>query len=168
MFGSRSAVQVLLHELVAVRGVSVRRGGERVVEASAADAAVPAIPSIVELDDAREGGGDGGGKIALVAAVEKSRLSVPRSVRVWALQACGRAWAEADRMPADVHARFCAAEAGRGFECVANGGVIAFTIKAAAAAAAAAAEVLLFDSIRKEWRWARRARSSRHTAAAER
>ncbi|XP_020109322.1 protein UNUSUAL FLORAL ORGANS, partial [Ananas comosus] len=110
-------------------------------------------PSIVELDDAREGGGgDGGGKIALVAAVEKSRLSVPRSVRVWALQACGRAWAEADRMPADVHARFCAAEAGRGFECVANGGVIAFTIKAAAAAAAA--EVLLFDSIRKEWQWA--------------
>ncbi len=49
-------------------------------------------PSIVELDDDQEGGG--GGKIAPVAAVETSRLSVPRSVRVWVLQACVSTWGE--------------------------------------------------------------------------
>nr|XP_009393262.2 PREDICTED: protein UNUSUAL FLORAL ORGANS [Musa acuminata subsp. malaccensis] len=95
-------------------------------------------PSIVEC---------GGGRVVLVAAVEKSKLSVPRSVRMWALQPCGRAWAEIDRMPHDVHAQFSEAEGGRGFECVGHGDFLAITIKGSN-------DVLLFDFYRKEWRWA--------------
>ncbi|XP_073001420.1 protein ABERRANT PANICLE ORGANIZATION 1 [Typha latifolia] len=96
-----------------------------------------------------------GTRVALVAAVEKSRLSVPRSVRVWSLQQPprgagegGRTWAEVDRMPPDVHEAFCLVEAGGGFECVAHGAVVAFTTRAAAQ------HVLLFDSEKKEWKWA--------------
>ncbi|WOL03358.1 hypothetical protein Cni_G12078 [Canna indica] len=95
-------------------------------------------PSIVEC---------GGGRVVLVAAVEKSKLSVPRSVRMWALQSCGRAWAEIDRMPHDVHLQFSEAEGGRGFECVGHGDFLAITIKGSH-------DVLLFDFCRKEWRWA--------------
>ncbi|EHA8591360.1 Protein UNUSUAL FLORAL ORGANS [Cocos nucifera] len=88
-----------------------------------------------------------GGRVLLVAAVEKSRLSVPRSVRLWALQPCGRAWAEVERMPQEVYVRFSEAEAGRGFECVGNAEFMAITIKGST-------DVLLFDFYRKEWRWA--------------
>lgn len=89
----------------------------------------------------------GGGRVVLVAAVEKSKLSVPRSVRVWSLQPCGRAWSELDRMPHEVHARFCDAEAGRGFECVGHGDFLVITMRASH-------DVLLFHVRRKEWRWA--------------
>ncbi|XP_038970991.1 protein ABERRANT PANICLE ORGANIZATION 1-like [Phoenix dactylifera] len=88
-----------------------------------------------------------GGRVLLVAAVEKSRLSVPRSVRLWSLQPCGRAWAEVERMPQEVYVRFSEAEAGRGFECVGNAEFMAITIKGST-------DVLLFDFYRKEWRWA--------------
>ncbi|KAH7654568.1 F-box domain-containing protein [Dioscorea alata] len=94
-------------------------------------------PSLVDL----------GGRVVLVAAVEKSKLNVPRSLRLWVLQPCGRAWAELDRMPAEVYRQFSEAEGGHGFECVGHGCLIVITIKDSN-------DILLFDSHRKVWWWA--------------
>ncbi|KAJ0975924.1 hypothetical protein J5N97_017889 [Dioscorea zingiberensis] len=94
-------------------------------------------PSLVEFS----------GRLVLVAAVEKSKLNVPRSLRLWLLQPCGRAWAELDRMPSEVYRQFSEAEAGHGFECVGHGHFLAITIKATS-------DILLFDSRRKVWWWA--------------
>ncbi|KAJ4758341.1 Protein UNUSUAL FLORAL ORGANS [Rhynchospora pubera] len=98
-------------------------------------------PSLVEF-------GEG---VGLVAAVEKNRLNVPRSVRVWSLQPCGHSWVEISRMLVDVHARFyenCGGGESTGaFECAGHGGLIAFV-------AGTNSEVLLFDMPRREWRWA--------------
>ncbi|EAZ37929.1 hypothetical protein OsJ_22280 [Oryza sativa Japonica Group] len=90
-------------------------------------------PALVELG----GGREGAARVALVSAVEKSRLSVPRSVRLWTLRGGGGgggggAWTEVARMPPEVHAQFAAAE-GR---------------------ARAPTSALVFDSRRDEWRWA--------------
>ncbi|KAF8658659.1 hypothetical protein HU200_059131 [Digitaria exilis] len=114
-------------------------------------------PALVELG----GGREREARVALVAAVEKSRLSVPRSVRVWTLRAAtgghgggaaaasgGGAWTEVARMPPDVHAQFAAAEAGRGFECAAHGDFVVLAPRAPAS------PVLVFDSRQDEWRWA--------------
>ncbi|CAN6200856.1 unnamed protein product [Urochloa humidicola] len=115
-------------------------------------------PALVELG----GGREREARVALVAAVEKSRLSVPRSVRVWTLRggghghhagggaAGGGAWTEVARMPPDVHAQFAAAEAGRGFECAAHGDFVALAPRGPPAAS----PVLVFDSRHDEWRWA--------------
>ncbi|KAJ1703293.1 hypothetical protein LUZ63_003072 [Rhynchospora breviuscula] len=98
-------------------------------------------PSLVEL-------GEG---VGLVAAVEKNRPNVPRSVRVWGLQPCGHSWVEISRMPVDVHVRFyenCGGGESTGaFECAGHAGLIAFV-------AGTNSEVLLFDTPRREWRWA--------------
>lgn len=125
-------------------------------------------PALVELG----GGRDREARVALVSAVEKSRLSVPRSVRVWTLRgghghgvtaagphqdiraalvagvSSGGAWTEMARMPPDVHAQFAAAEAGRGFECAAHGDFVVLAPRGPAS------PVLVFDSRREEWRWA--------------
>uniref|UniRef100_A0A0E0ACY6 F-box domain-containing protein n=1 Tax=Oryza glumipatula TaxID=40148 RepID=A0A0E0ACY6_9ORYZ len=55
-------------------------------------------PALVELGGGREGTA---ARVALVSAVEKSRLSVPRSVRLWTLRGGGGggAWTEVARMP---------------------------------------------------------------------
>jgi hypothetical protein len=117
-------------------------------------------PALVELG----GGREREARVALVAAVEKSRLSVPRSVRIWTLRSghhggvgsgsggggggVGGAWTEVARMPPDVHAQFAAAEAGRGFECAAHGAFVVLAPRAPAS------PVLVFDSRHDEWRWA--------------
>lgn len=91
------------------------------------------------------------GKVVMVAAVEKRKLSVPRSVRVWELQeeggGEGRGWVEVERMPAEFFQQFEEVEGGRGFECIGSGEFVAVTVKGSA-------EVLLFDVGRREWRWA--------------
>ncbi|CAN6177215.1 unnamed protein product [Urochloa humidicola] len=114
-------------------------------------------PALVELG----GGREREARVALVAAVEKSRLSVPRSVRVWTLRGGGGggaaaaagggggAWTEVARMPPDVHAQFAAAEGGRGFECAAHGDYVALAPRRPPAS-----PVLVFDSRHDEWRWA--------------
>uniref|UniRef100_A0A0D9WT04 F-box domain-containing protein n=1 Tax=Leersia perrieri TaxID=77586 RepID=A0A0D9WT04_9ORYZ len=106
-------------------------------------------PALVELG----GGGREGAaaRVALVSAVEKSRLSVPRSVRVWTLRGGGGGWTEVARMPPEVHAQFAAAEAGRGFECAAHGDYVVLAPRGGGGGAASA---LVFDSRRDEWRWA--------------
>ncbi|KAJ1260272.1 hypothetical protein BS78_10G219400 [Paspalum vaginatum] len=110
-------------------------------------------PALVELG----GGREREARVALVAAVEKSRLSVPRSVRVWTLRGGhgaaggsggGGAWNEVARMPADVHAQFAVAEGGRGFECAAHGDFVVLAPRGPAS------PVLVFDSRHDEWRWA--------------
>lgn len=110
-------------------------------------------PALVELG----GGRQSEARVGMVAAVEKSRLSVPRSVRVWALRfsqgvAGAGAWTEVARMPPDVHDQFIAAEGGRGFECAAHGEFVVLAPRGAAGPAPA--HVLVFDSRRDEWRWA--------------
>ncbi|PKA64089.1 Protein unusual floral organs [Apostasia shenzhenica] len=85
--------------------------------------------------------------VLMVAAVEKSKLSVPKSVRVWALQPGSRAWAEIERMPPEIHRQFTEAEGGRGFEAAGDGEIIAITIRGSL-------DIILFDFARKEWRWA--------------
>ncbi|KAG8074998.1 hypothetical protein GUJ93_ZPchr0006g45825 [Zizania palustris] len=115
-------------------------------------------PALVELG----GGRDGATRVALVSAVEKSRLSVPRSVRVWTFRGGhhgggagsggGGAWTEVARMPPEVHAQFAAAEGGRGFECAAHGEYIVLAPRGPVAQAPTTA--LVFDSRRDEWRWA--------------
>ncbi|KAL8101432.1 hypothetical protein AgCh_033358 [Apium graveolens] len=42
-------------------------------------------------------------KLVLVAAVEKSKLNVPKRLKLWVLQCCGAAWAVTDRMPLQIH-----------------------------------------------------------------
>ncbi|KAL6874021.1 hypothetical protein ACP4OV_014103 [Aristida adscensionis] len=111
-------------------------------------------PALVELG----GGREAEARVALVAAVEKSRLNVPQSVRVWTLRAGhgagGGGWTEVARMPPDVHAQFAAAEGGRGFECAAHGDYVVLAPRGTAAAAAAPEDVLVFDTRRDQWRWA--------------
>ncbi|KAK8921326.1 Protein UNUSUAL FLORAL ORGANS [Platanthera zijinensis] len=89
----------------------------------------------------------GSSAVLLIAAVEKSKLSVPRSVRVWSLQPCAKAWAEVERMPPEIYRQFSEAEGGRGFEAVGHGDILGVTIKGST-------DVILFDFGRKEWRWA--------------
>ncbi|XP_077242311.1 F-box family protein [Tasmannia lanceolata] len=89
------------------------------------------------------------GRLVLVAAVEKSKLNVPKSVRMWGLQGCGRTWVEIERMPPAVYVQFTEAESGRGFECIGNGDFIVITIRGSD-------DLLLFDFYRKVWNWVAR------------
>nr|QKZ93423.1 stamina pistilloidia 1 [Vuralia turcica] len=86
------------------------------------------------------------GKLLLVAAVEKSKLNVPKSLRVWSLQGCGTMWVESERMPQQLYVQFSEMENGNGFECVGHGEFIVIMIKGTYKA-------LLFDISRKRWQW---------------
>ncbi|KAJ4702697.1 protein UNUSUAL FLORAL ORGANS [Melia azedarach] len=86
------------------------------------------------------------GKLILVAAVEKSKLNVPRSLRLWSLQACGAAWAEIERMPLQLYIQFAELEAGNGFDVVGNGEFLVIMIRGSDKA-------LLFDLFMKRWQW---------------
>ncbi|XP_048229216.1 protein UNUSUAL FLORAL ORGANS [Ricinus communis] len=86
------------------------------------------------------------GKLILVAAVEKSKLNVPKSLRLWSLQSCGTTWVEIERMPQQLYIQFSELEAGRGFNCVGHGEFIAIMIRGSD-------KSLLFDICRKRWQW---------------
>uniref|UniRef100_A0A2C9UR34 F-box domain-containing protein n=1 Tax=Manihot esculenta TaxID=3983 RepID=A0A2C9UR34_MANES len=86
------------------------------------------------------------GKLILVAAVEKSKLNVPKSLRLWGLQSCGTTWVEIERMPQQLYIQFSELEAGRGFNCVGHGEFIAIMIRGSD-------KSLLFDICRKRWQW---------------
>ncbi|KAL3827726.1 hypothetical protein ACJIZ3_016528 [Penstemon smallii] len=85
------------------------------------------------------------GKLILVAAVEKSKLNVPKSLRLWALQECGTMWVEIERMPQQLYLQFAEIEGGRGFNCVAHGDFVVILIRDKA--------LLLFDFSTKRWLW---------------
>ncbi|KAK6254240.1 hypothetical protein QUC31_015960 [Theobroma cacao] len=86
------------------------------------------------------------GKLILVAAVEKSKLNVPKSLRLWGLQACGTTWVEIERMPLQLYMQFAEVEGGNGFNCVGHGEFIVIMIRGSDKA-------LLFDICRKRWQW---------------
>ncbi|PON42264.1 F-box domain containing protein [Parasponia andersonii] len=87
------------------------------------------------------------GKLLLVAAVEKSQLNVPKSLRLWGLQSCGTTWVELERMPQQLYVQFAELENGNGFHCVGNGEFIAIMIPGTEQKA------VLFDMSRKRWHW---------------
>ncbi|KAH7569698.1 hypothetical protein ACOSP7_013340 [Xanthoceras sorbifolium] len=86
------------------------------------------------------------GKLVLVAAVEKSKLNVPKSLRLWGLQSCGTAWVEIERMPQQLYLQFTELEAGNGFESFGHGEFIVIMIRGSDKA-------LLFDICMKRWQW---------------
>ena len=86
------------------------------------------------------------GKLLLVAAVEKSKLNVPKSFRLWSLQSCGTTWVEVERMPQQLYVQFAELECGNGFDCVGHGEFIVIMIRGSDKA-------LLFDICRKMWQW---------------
>ncbi|XP_071922429.1 protein UNUSUAL FLORAL ORGANS-like [Coffea arabica] len=86
------------------------------------------------------------GKLILVAAVEKSKLNVPKSLRLWSLQDCGTMWVEIERMPQQLYLQFSDVEHGQGFNCVGHGEFIVILIRASEKA-------LMFDFCRKRWQW---------------
>lgn len=86
------------------------------------------------------------GKMILIAAVEKSKLNVPKSLRLWGLQSCGTTWVEIDRMPQQLYVQFEDVEGGKGFNCVGHGEFIVITIRGSDKA-------VLFDFYRKRWLW---------------
>ncbi|VFQ98343.1 unnamed protein product [Cuscuta campestris] len=92
---------------------------------------------------------ESGGRLVMVAAVEKSNLNVPRSLRMWALQD-GGAWAEIERMPQQLYGQFVEAEKGEGFDCVGHGEFVVITIKRSSGGGKAA---VMFDFRRKRWVW---------------
>ncbi|KAK8369844.1 hypothetical protein V6Z12_A01G137900 [Gossypium hirsutum] len=85
------------------------------------------------------------GKLILVAAVEKSKLNVPKSLRLWGLQDCGT-WVEIERMPLQLYMQFAEVEGGNGFDPVGHGEFIVIMIRGSD-------KGLLFDICRKRWRW---------------
>lgn len=86
------------------------------------------------------------GKLVLVAAVEKSKLNVPKSLRLWSLQSSGSTWVEIERMPHQVYAEFEEFEGRRGFDSVGHGDFIVVVIRNYEKA-------LLFDIYTKVWQW---------------
>ncbi|CAN0905662.1 Protein UNUSUAL FLORAL ORGANS [Linum grandiflorum] len=89
---------------------------------------------------------ESGGKVVLVAAVEKSKLNVPRSLRMWSLQGAAT-WVEIERMPQQLYVQFTEVEGGRGFECVGHGEFVVIMIRRSGNRG------LLFDMLRKVWQW---------------
>ncbi|KAE8698874.1 Protein UNUSUAL FLORAL ORGANS [Hibiscus syriacus] len=86
------------------------------------------------------------GKLVLVAAVEKIKLNVPKSLRLWSLQDCGTTWVEIDRMPLQLYMQFAQFEGGNGFDSVGHGEFIVIMIRGTD-------KGLLFDICRKRWQW---------------
>ncbi|KAG6642377.1 hypothetical protein I3843_09G133600 [Carya illinoinensis] len=86
------------------------------------------------------------GNLLLVAAVEKSKLNVPKSLRLWDLQACGTTWVEVERMPQQLYIQFAELEGGNGFDCVGHGDFIVIMIRGSDKA-------LLLDVCEKRWLW---------------
>lgn len=82
----------------------------------------------------------------LVAAVEKSKLNVPKSLRLWQLQECGGMWVEIERMPQQLYCQFVEVEGGRGFDAVGNGEFVVIVIKESDKA-------VLYDFGGKRWAW---------------
>ncbi|KAK9133812.1 hypothetical protein Scep_013340 [Stephania cephalantha] len=91
------------------------------------------------------------GRLVLVAAVEKSKLNVPRSMRLWGLQGnsgtANAAWVEVERMPQQLYEQFVEEERGSGFDCVGHGDFIVITVRGSSE------RILLFDFYRKVWHW---------------
>ncbi|KZV19863.1 protein UNUSUAL FLORAL ORGANS [Dorcoceras hygrometricum] len=99
---------------------------------------------------------ESGGKLLLVAAVEKSKLNVPKSLRMWGLQTGTGVWVEIERMPQQLYVEFAEIEGGRGFDCIAHGDFVAIIIKKGRGASSSdhrRKKALLYEFGRKRWLW---------------
>ncbi|KAL6201114.1 hypothetical protein ACLB2K_024829 [Fragaria x ananassa] len=94
------------------------------------------FPSLVESS----------GKLLLVAAVNRNKLKVPKSLRIWGLQSCGTCWFEMERMPEQLYDQFATLENGTGYHCVGHGEFIIIMILGSGKA-------LQFDMESKLWQW---------------
>ncbi|KAI3948468.1 hypothetical protein MKW98_019218 [Papaver atlanticum] len=83
------------------------------------------------------------GRLVLVAAVEKSKLKVPKSLRMWQ-----KKWLEAEKMTQNLYKQFSEAggDGDEGFDCVGNGNFIIITLPGSD-------NMLLFDFYQKAWQW---------------
>ncbi|KAI3851667.1 hypothetical protein MKX03_022312 [Papaver bracteatum] len=97
------------------------------------------------------------GRLVLIAAVEKSKLKVPKSLRMWVLQRSSsttctnnqqKKWLEAEKMPQNLYKQFSEAggDGDEGFDCVGNGNFIIITLPGSD-------NMLLFDFYQKAWQW---------------
>ncbi|GAA0157829.1 hypothetical protein LIER_15010 [Lithospermum erythrorhizon] len=91
------------------------------------------------------------GKLVLVASVEKSKLNVPKSCRIWILQECGSSWVEIERMPQQLYVQFEEIENGNGFECVGHGEFVMILIGGRNSDNNKA--LMMFDFGKKRWLW---------------
>ncbi|KAF6136563.1 hypothetical protein GIB67_016019 [Kingdonia uniflora] len=86
------------------------------------------------------------GRLMLVAAVEKSKLNVPKSLRFWRLEVPRSSWMEVERMPQQLYLQFVEAEGGKGFDCAGHGDFIVVTIHGSD-------QILVNDFYKKVWEW---------------
>ncbi|XP_024543816.1 protein UNUSUAL FLORAL ORGANS [Selaginella moellendorffii] len=86
------------------------------------------------------------GRLVMVAAVEKNRLNVPKSIRIWGLQHPKSVWIELERMPQALYEEFMRISCERAFYCIGHGNYILLTIQECS-------EVLMYDFYEKLWRW---------------
>eukprot|EP00249_Psilotum_nudum_P004883 c18372_g1_i1 orf=278-1447(-) len=89
------------------------------------------------------------GRLVLVAAVEKNKLNVPRSIRIWGLQQSKNGWVELERMPQGLYEEFMRVSREKSFSCIGHGNHILITLSESP-------ELLLYDFYEKVWRWSPR------------
>ncbi|MCO5577756.1 hypothetical protein L7F22_031588 [Adiantum nelumboides] len=89
------------------------------------------------------------GRLVLVAAVEKNKLNVPKSIRIWGLQHSRTNWVELERMPQGLYEEFMRISGQKAFYCIGHGNLILITLPDCP-------EMLLYDFYEKVWRWAPR------------
>jgi hypothetical protein len=97
------------------------------------------------------------GRLLLAAAVDKSKLNVPRSIRIWGLQASRAAWAELERMPQPLYDDVVRLSRGAddnddddkpaAFQCTGHGNHILIILPGSP-------HMLLYHLYDKVWRWA--------------
>lgn len=89
------------------------------------------------------------GRLVLVAAVEKNKLNVPKSIRIWGLQHSRTSWVELERMPQGLYEDFMRVSGHKAFHCIGHGNLILITLPDCP-------DMLLYDFYEKVWRWAPR------------
>ena len=89
------------------------------------------------------------GRLVLVAAVEKNKLNVPKSIRIWGLQQSRTSWIELERMPQALYDDFMMVSRKKAFHCIGHGNLILITLPDSP-------EMIIYDFYEKVWRWAAR------------
>lgn len=89
------------------------------------------------------------GRLVLVAAVEKNKLNVPKSIRIWGLQHSKTGWVELERMPQSLYEEFMRVSGEKAFSCIGHGNLILITLSDSP-------DMLMYDFYEKVWRWSPR------------
>nr|AJP06362.1 UFO2 [Pinus tabuliformis] len=86
------------------------------------------------------------GRLVMVAAVQKSKLNVPKSVRIWGLQDSRTGWVELERMPQSLYDEFMKVCDQETFSCIAHGNIILISCSKSS-------DMLTYDMYHKLWSW---------------